>query len=267
MKFVNDNQRKAVFARLGRSGYIKFSSYPGVPKMTDKEVEKLLFDVLPTDEAARALRRLEDRKRFSDASHDIAFKAYDMYDTGLSISEIAKTMGLSESAVKGCIVQFGVEPSVIGYKIEDMIPYLREVDKMVVSDDEGRMLIELAKSDDNRERLDPETDLSIPYWQDDFHSLLESIKTRSNKKTLTREADEKSEDYVSKGDWDHDKYSKRSRDSGYEETIDGYECNHCGAEFSTKASAKVHVSMCDEKESDVDKDSDDDFFNGDDGLI
>jgi hypothetical protein len=96
---------------------------------------------------------------------------------------------------------------------------------------------------------------------------LESIKTRSNKKTLTREADEKSEDYVSKGGWDHDKYSKRSRDSGYEETIDGYECNHCGEEFSSKGAAKIHVSMCDEKDVDNDDDSVDSFFNGNDGTI
>ena len=253
MKFVNDNQRKAVFARLGRSGYIKFSSYPGVPKMTDKEVEKLLFDVLPT-EAARALRRLEDRKRFSDDAYKTSFKIYDMYDTGLGIPEISKLTGLSEGAIKGCIVQFGVDPVSIGYKAEYIVPYYREVESFNISDDEAEEIVDLAKSGSDEDF-------------DKQHEILERIKSRSRKPTLVREADEKSEDYVSKGDWDHDKYSKRSDDSGYEETIDGYECCHCGAEFSSKASAKIHVSMCDEKDSNRDDDSGDSFFNGDDGMI
>jgi hypothetical protein len=91
-----------------------------------------------------------------------------------------------------------------------------------------------------------------------------------------RDPDESSEDYVSKGDYiDEHPRSKyrfsKKMDKGYTATIDGYECDHCGDEFSTKAAASIHASMCNEKDDDSEDYSDDgipvdSFFINDDGT-
>jgi len=92
-----------------------------------------------------------------------------------------------------------------------------------------------------------------------------------------RDADESSEDYVSKGDYiderPRNKYRfSKKRDKGYTATIDGYECDYCGDEFSTKAAASIHSSICNEKDDDsINYDDDnaplDSFFSNDDGTI
>ena len=41
-----------------------------------------------------------------------------------------------------------------------------------------------------------------------------------------------------------------SKAAGITETIDGYECDYCGSEFSSKTLAQIHSSVCDEKDLD-----------------
>jgi hypothetical protein len=39
-----------------------------------------------------------------------------------------------------------------------------------------------------------------------------------------------------------------SKAAGITETIDGYECDYCGSEFSSKTLAQIHSSVCDDKD-------------------
>ena len=119
----------------------------------------------------------------------------------------------------------------------------------------GEMVIDIASDND--------------LYNDAYEIVNKFIKNRAVlPKSIVAKDDDSltSEDRVSKGDFSpRRKFSKKA--VGVSKTDEGYECDYCGADFGTKTSAKVHASMCDEKElNDIyGYESDDNFFNGDDG--
>lgn len=238
----------------------KFASRPEIhidPRLFEK-VKKEDLQFLDYPEEVYKLR--DKRKPGVVRVNDSNFAAkpvpegevYNLWNSGIPIPEVAKAFGISISSVKTIVSGYGVDPAVIGYNYSDYVNYLREIEGLDISDIDGGRLIDSLKDKDFVE----------------VNSLLDGFGGKKRKPIL--DADERSEDFVSKGDNFScvNRYSKKEK--GYEETIDGYECSYCGEEFSSKVGAKVHVSTCDEKGLQDELDGDDDsgkdtFFNGDDG--
>ena len=256
MLFKSDRQRRAIFANMSH----RFSSRPEIhadPALF-KNVKKEDLHFLDYPEEVCKLR--DKRKpgvvratHSNFAAKPIAdIEVYNLYESGIPIPEVAKAFGISVSSVKSILASYAVDSAVVGYNRSDYVEYLREIEGLDIDNADGGRIVNYLNGKD----------------YDSLDLLLSRL--RNKKKGFVRDDDERSEDYVSKGDWyvSDNRYSKKN--SNFTETIDGYECNFCGEEFGSKVGARIHASACDEKDLQDDLDGDDDsgkdaFFNGDDG--
>jgi hypothetical protein len=292
MRFTSDSQRKAAFFNMSH----RFSSRPEIhadPALF-KNVKKEDLQFLDYPEEVYKMRikrkpgvvrlpisdgKCAERSLVSINDSNFAAKpipeneVYNLYESGTPIPEVAKAFGISVSSVKSILAGYAVNPAVIGYNPSDYLVYLKEVEGLDIDGAEGGRLVNYINGKDF----------------DSLDMLMSGL--RNKKKGFVRDDDERSEDYVSKGDFSHKpetidgyecngsrrepacsltetKFSKKNK--GFSETIDGYECDYCGCEFSSKVGARIHASTCDEKELQDDLDVDDgkdNFFSGDDGTF